>query len=158
MCDTELNLNLDKCVREFSENDILHIGSQTNYFFVGTKNEYERQIDDISTYYHNFYKRVIKERTKDIYGTVGEIAKLKKDCKYKQKLSAKITRLISLYNVKETAEQILKEFKPMRSRKVLEVYLRVQKDGICIIVEGAEQGKYWDKSEWDRDHKGDDNV
>lgn len=158
MCDTELNLNLDECVRELSENDILHIGAQTNYFFVGTKTEYEKQIDDISTYYHNFYKRVIEERTKDIYGTVGEIAKLKKDFKYKQNLSAKIARLINLYNDKENAEKILKEFKPMRSRKVLDVYLRVQKDGICIIVKGAEQGKYWDKSEWDRDHKGDGNV
>ena len=87
-----------------------------------------------------------------------EIAKLKRDHKYKSELVKIAEKITKLYNSKIAAEDYIKIFKPLRNRKVLEVYPRIQKDGICIIVEGIEQGKYWDKSEWDKDHGGGCNV
>ena len=43
-------------------------------------------------------------------------------------------------------------------RTVVDAYERGQGDGIIIIINGSESGKYWDKEEWDADHKGELNV
>lgn len=54
--------------------------------------------------------------------------------------------------------KILKDFEPMMERTVIDAYERLQGDGIAIIITGSELGKYWDKEEWDADHKGELNV
>lgn len=54
--------------------------------------------------------------------------------------------------------KILKDFEPMMERTVVDAYERVQRDGIAIIIKGSESGKYWDKEEWDAEHKGELNV
>ena len=149
---------LDFAISLMDADDILHIGSSTGFIFIGTKEEYYKNVGGISAHWKKFYQDIVKIREKSIMSTVAEITKLKKDYKYKTSLEDKINKLKILYASKTGAEDILKVFKPVQSRKVLDVYPRIQMDGICIIVEGAEQGKYWDKSEWDRDHKGDDNV
>ena len=46
----------------------------------------------------------------------------------------------------------------MMERTVVDAYERVQGDGIAIIIKGSESGKYWDKEEWDAEHKGELNV
>ena len=149
---------LDFAISLMGEDDILHIGSSTGFIFIGTKEEYYKNVGGISAHWKKFYQDIIKSREKSIMSTVAEITKLKKDYKYRPALEDKLNRLKILYASKTSAEDILKVFKPIQTRKVLDVYPRIQMDGICIIVEGAEQGKYWDKQEWDRDHKGDDNV
>ena len=149
---------LDFAISLMGEDDILHIGSSTGFIFIGTKEEYHKNVGGISSHWKKFYQDIVKSREKSIMSTVAEITKLKKDYKYRPALEDKLNRLKILYASKTGAEDILKAFKPIQSRKVLDVYPRIQMDGICIIVEGQEQGKYWDKSEWDRDHKGDNNV
>ena len=149
---------LDFTVSLMNDDDILHIGSSTGFIFIGTKEEYHKNVGGISSHWKKFYQDIVKSREKSIMSTVAEITKLKKDHKYRTAMEDKLNRLKILYASKTGAEDILKEFKPIQHRKVLDVYPRIQMDGICIIVEGQEQGKYWDKSEWDRDHKGDGNV
>lgn len=149
---------LDFAISLMDEDDILHIGSSTGFIFIGTKEEYHKNVGGISAHWKKFYQDIVKSREKSIMSTVTEITKLKKDYKYRTALEDKLSRLKILYASKMTAEDILKAFKPIQHRKVLDVYPRIQMDGICIIVEGQEQGKYWDKQEWDRDHKGDNNV
>lgn len=150
--------NLDFAISLMNEDDILHIGSSTGFIFIGTKEEYHKNVGGISSCWKKFYQDIVKSREKSIMSTVAEITKLKKDYRYRPALEDKLNRLKILYASKTGAEDILKAFKPIQHRKVLDVYPRIQMDGICIIVEGAEQGKYWDKQEWDRDHKGDGNV
>lgn len=149
---------LDFAISLMGEDDILNIGSSTGFIFIGTKEEYCKNVGGISAHWKKYYQDIVKSREKSIMSTVAEITKLKKDYKYRSALEDKLNRLKILYASKTGAEDILKVFKPIQSRKVLDVYPRIQMDGICIIVEGQEQGKYWDKSEWDRDHKGDGNV
>ena len=149
---------LDFAISLMGEDDILHIGSSAGFIFIGTKEEYLKNVGGISAHWKKFYQDIVKSREKSIMSTVAEITKLKKDYKYRTALEDKLKRLKILYASKTGAEDILKAFKPIQHRKVLDVYPRIQMDGICIIVEGQEQGKYWDKSEWDRDHKGDGNV
>ena len=152
-------MKLDKLVKEIeNDNEILHIGSGTGFIFIGTKKEYDQQIDGISKHYFDFYRSIPTAREKSILNMAIEIAKLKRDHKYKSKLVKIAEKITKLYNSKIAAEDYIKVFKPLRNRKVLEVYPRIQKDGICIILEGIEQGKYWDKSEWDKDHYGGCNV
>lgn len=144
---------LDFAISLMGEDDILHIGSSTGFIFIGTKEEYYKNVGGIFSHWKKFYQDIVKRREKSIMSTVAEITKLKKDYKYRPALEDKLNRLKILYASKTGAEDILKAFKPIQHRKVLDVYPRIQMDGICIIVEGQEQGKYWDKSEWDRDHK-----
>lgn len=145
---------LDFTVSLMGEDDILHIGSSTGFIFIGTKGEYYKNVGDISSHWKKFYQDIVKSREKSIMSTVAEITKLKKDYKYRTALEDKLSRLKILYASKMTAEDILKEFKPIQHRKVLDVYPRIQMDGICIIVEGAEQGKYWDREEYLKGEKG----
>lgn len=149
---------LDFTVSLMNDDDILHISSSTGFIFIGTKEEYYKNVGGISAHWKKFYQDIIKSREKSIMSTVAEITKLKKDYKYRAALEDKLNRLKILYASKTSAEDILKVFKPVQSRKILDVYPRIQMDGICIIVEGQEQGKYWDKSEWDKDHGGGCNV
>lgn len=152
-------IKLDKLVKEIeSDNEVLHIGSGTGFIFIGTRKEYDQQIDGVSKHYYDFYRSIPHAREKSILNTAIEIAKLKRDHKYKSELIKKVNKITTLYNSEIAAEDYIKIFKPLRNRKVLEVYPRIQKDGICIIVEGIEQGRYWDKSEWDKEHYGGCNV
>ena len=152
-------IKLDKLVKEIeSDNEVLHIGSGTGFIFIGTRKEYDQQIDGVSKRYYDFYRSIPPAREKSILNTAIEIAKLKRDHRYKSELIKKVNKITALYNSKIAAEDYIKIFKPLRNRKVLEAYPRIQKDGVCIIVEGMEQGKYWDKSEWDKDHGGGCNV
>lgn len=152
-------IKLDKLVKEIkNDNEILHIGSGAGFIFIGTKKEYDQQIDGVSKHCYDFYKSIPPAKEKSILSAAIEIAKLKRDHKYKSELVKKAEKISKLYNSKIAAEDYIKIFKPLRNRKVLEVYPRIQKDGSCIIVEGIEQGKYWDKSEWDKDHGGGCNV
>lgn len=45
-------------------------------------------------------------------------------------------------------EKYISEFEPIPDRKVLEIYKRLQGDGICVIVTGAENGQYWSVEEY----------
>lgn len=136
-------IKLDKLVKEIeNDNEILHIGSGTGFIFIGTKKEYDQQIDGISKHYFDFYRSIPTAREKSILNMAIEIAKLKRDHKYKSELVKIAEKITKLYNSKIAAEDYIKIFKPLRKRKVLEVYPRIHKDGICIIVEGMEQGKY----------------
>ena len=38
-------------------------------------------------------------------------------------------------------------------RRVIDMYPRIQNDGIIIIIEGEEIGKYWTRKEYDEDKK-----
>ena len=45
------------------------------------------------------------------------------------------------------------EFTPTKDRDVKSVYDKDKKeDGICIVVKGTENGKYWDREEWEREN------
>lgn len=146
--DSLCKLPLDCVVEALPGNTIMHIGSGTNFFFVGTKAEYEARIDSIYKHYRDFYERLERIYTDRING-IG------KSNKYKTKEN-KDKSLEFYRKAKENALNYLKHGLPIRERLVIKVYPRMQKDGIVIIVEGQEQGKYWDKSEWDREYKGGD--
>lgn len=45
------------------------------------------------------------------------------------------------------------DYTHLRTREIEEIYDRLQKDGVIISVEGAEEGKYWDREEWNADHE-----
>lgn len=72
---------LDFTVSLINNDDILHIGSSTGFIFIGTKEEYYKNVGGISAHWKKFYQDIIKSREKSIMSTVAEITKLKKDYK-----------------------------------------------------------------------------
>lgn len=50
-------------------------------------------------------------------------------------------------------EKYINEFIPIKKREVKNIYDKDKKeDGICIVVEGTENGKFWDREEWEREN------
>ena len=50
-------------------------------------------------------------------------------------------------------KKYIQNFKPVMYRRVIDMYPRIQNDGIIIIIEGEEIGKYWTRKEYDEDKK-----
>lgn len=60
--------------------------------------------------------------------------------------------IVHTKSVKKKCEKYLNTYTPLPDRKVKDAYWKISKeDGICIIVDGTESGKYWNKEEWDAD-------
>ena len=61
-------IKLDKLVKEIeSDNEILHIGSGTGFIFIGTRKEYDQQIDGVSKHYYDFYRSIPPAREKSYF-------------------------------------------------------------------------------------------
>lgn len=145
---------LDEAVQEMGDDVILHIGSESGFVFVGTKKQYEQMIDRISDHYHKFFMEAKNRYTRKIKKYSDKLRELEKSEYYEKELRM-ITESLRTY--KRYLKQIcnvLNRFKPMRERAAKEVYKRISKDGIVILIEGDETGKYWNKQEWEKDHSG----
>lgn len=114
-------MTLDEYMK--TANGLVQIGSGVGYFFFGTKEEYEEQIDNIAKWYHQ----------KDIYWT--------KHC-YGNKRSENrdIRKAKSL------------EFFNFRVREVREIRRSIMSGGTIVLIEGDELGEYWDIHEWNEKH------
>ena len=145
---------LDEAVKEMNDDVIIHIGSESGFVFIGTKQEYGQMIDRISDQYHESFTEVKNRYTRKIKKYSDKLRDLEKSEYYEKELRM-ITESLRAY--KRYLKQIcnvLNRFKPMRERMVKEIYKRISKDGIVITIQGDETRKYWGKDEWDRDHKG----
>ena len=148
----EGNETLDEVVSMFGEQDILHIGSQSNFFFVGTKTEYESDIDGISKSYEEQLQTRLKTAEDEISSTAEKLKNLKigedeKTIEYAERVQNIAKRYKYLFSYIPKVKKDIKEFTPLRTRKLKERYKRI-KEGYAIIVDGKESGKYWDLSEY----------
>lgn len=136
---------LDDEIKYMPDDVILHIGSRTGFLFVGDKNRYYFDIKKVNS-------DMIKTQE-----AIAETAKRKLYCEIrklivpgiKDKDAKKCVGKIRVYYDTETASRkYISDFIPLGQRKIIEIYPRLQRDGIVIIVEGAESGKYWDLKEY----------
>lgn len=129
-------MTLDDFIHSFPHDLVFYIGSHSGYFFCGTIEEYERDIDDIS----RLARRAIVDlkRRMSRYEQYKDVVDMSRYEHYK--------------DVFERATQMLAEFKPLRSRTVLDCYKKDMPfvdNEIAIIVNGYEVGKFWLKPEYD---------
>lgn len=133
-----IGLSLDDALRSLKGTDrTLFIGSQSAFVYIGTQKEVEKHIDGVSKKWVGIFadrcKRSIEEMAASIRSTPQD----------KKRTTAFADTVIN-------SIQTLREFKRMRDRKVINAYYKEKDYGIALIIEGAEQGRYWTKAEWDK--------
>lgn len=116
-------------------------------------------MDEISEDYHKFFERSKRSSLRKIKRYADIIESLDAGVwDYLRRVEQIVSEIHTISDYVSKTCKILRDFKPMMERTVIEAYERVQGDGIAIIIKGSELGKYWDKEEWDADHKGGLNV
>ena len=140
---------LDDAISMADDNLILNIGSASAFFFIGTRAECFSKIHDISEKFAD-YNRGLIERYKSLIENAIEIL-IQHESTTEERVKA-IGKLKKYYRPYKKCEKYLDTFTPIMDRKVKDAYWKINKEnGICIIVDGTESGKYYDKEEWDAD-------
>lgn len=157
---------LTEQIAELPDDQIIHVGALSGFFFCGTKDEYEASIDTISDW---LLLRMKQERDKlvrdkrEFYRLWGQLAErmaailadpddqtlYPKTAKIAASLGVSIKEMPSINRRIPAIEKNIKEFKPVRERVVNDCYPRLDpEDGVNIIVEGCEAGRYWTLEEY----------
>lgn len=144
---------LDETVHNFVDAKfILHIGSDSGFFFIGNLKDYDEQIDDISRAWGDYYRakldsskiRIDRLMTEPIIAHKGE-----KPIEFSERLIRMGETLKNEVSTKSKLQPRVEHYKNMRERSVIDIYERDEENTLAIIVTGTEHGGFWDKSEWD---------
>ena len=135
-------------------NQLYSVGSNSGFFFIGTRSEWNRYIDDLS---RKRLKCLRSQRT-----TAKRNAK-----RAQERLDQKPIKLICGKNLEETIaylnsvvetgnrqylyfDRLIKAFTPFRTREIKDIYSRMVKaDGTNIIVSGLDTGNFWMREEFE---------
>lgn len=142
-----IGYRLDDCIGMLDD-VVLHIGSDSCFVFVGNRETYKADIQGISK---NLLKNAKRLLAKNLENMEKEIKNMDPSGKVDM-LRKSARRIGSLYEWVENYRKYIQWFSPMMDRKVVDIYPRLQGDGIVIIVEGSEIGSFWTKEEYDKRH------
>ena len=144
---------LENVVENFKGSDIiLHIGAQSGFFFVGTAEEFEKEIDDIS----DGFIPVLEDKIRNAQRDIELVSKttIRKDFEedvetFSTRLTNAAARLRTALKLIPETRAYIKNYTPIRKRKVKSFNKRIEENTVAIVVEGIENGDYWDRTEWD---------
>lgn len=144
----KVKMKINEVIQEMDNETILNVGSATGWFFIGKKEDYEKNIEKISrSYLKDALEREKKYREK-IRGANEVLADSRLTFDELSKMIKKIRRYFPML---KKVEEYIDEFIPIKDRDVKSVYDKNKKeDGICIVVKGKESGDFWDREEWER--------
>lgn len=122
---------LDECATAQAEKEVLYIGGSEAFFWIGTTEQYEAEIDDIDKFMTDYMKEQVVKKEETIKTLKEQIKNLKKD---------------------------IKDWQPLRERTVKDCYPGIDKKnpGTKILIKGRTAGpRYWMKSEYDKERRND---
>ena len=135
-------------------NQLYSVGSNSGFFFIGTRSEWNKYIDDLS-------KKHLK------YLRSHRTAAKRNAKRAQERLDQKPIKLICGKNLEETIaylnsvveignrryiyfNRLVKAFTPFRAREIKDIYSRMVKaDGTNIIVDGLDTSDYWMREEFE---------
>lgn len=152
-------MTLQEVMETIADDVVVHIGAKTAFFFIGTKAEYEANIDLVqqdlqartmisleeSRNRADFFKEKILNPDEEAGSD-----------KYWKLLADRAYKLSKLYRAIPKLEDYLDTFVAVREREVLDQYDRLLGDGIVIVVDGKENGRYWLYEEYQKGVSEDD--
>ena len=146
----KVKMKINEVIQEMDNETILNIGSGSGWFFIGKKEDYEKNIEKISRSYLNN----AKEREKKYRERIREANEVLADSKLTfDELEKMVKKIRRNFPALKLVEKYINEFIPIKKREVKNIYDKDKKeDGICIVVEGTENGKFWDREEWEREN------
>lgn len=149
-------MTLKEQLATVSENELIHIGAASSFFFIGTKDELMESIDDISEYYMDLiYKYLMTARSR-LNGIVSRRKALQteplKNARELKKIIADEKEAKERCVSTEEKYHFTKENPDLLKRNVVEYYNRIpildDRGGVGIIIEGWEVGSSWYESEY----------
>ena len=135
-------------------NQLYNVGSKSGFFFIGTRSEWNKCIDDLS-----------KKRLK--YLKSRRTAAKRKAKRAQERLNWKPVKLIFGKDLEETIaylnsvvikgsrqyayfNRLVKAFTPFRTREIKDIYSRAfEIDGTNIIVDGLDTRDFWLREEFE---------
>lgn len=148
-------MTIDYFIQHFADpNTLYSVGSNSGFFFIGTRSEWNRYIDALS---RKHLKYLRSHRT----------AAKRNAKRAQERLNQKPIKLICgknlegtiayLNSVVETSNRryiyfnrLVKAFTPFRTREIKDIYSRMVKaDGTNIIVDGLDTSDYWMREEFE---------
>ena len=148
-------MTIDYFMQHFADpNTLYSVGSNSGFFFIGTRSEWNRYIDALS-----------RKRLK--YLRSHRTAAKKNAKRAQERLDQKPIKLICGKNLEETIaylnsvveignreylyfDRLIKAFTPFRTREIKDIYSRMVKaDGTNIIVSGLDTGNFWMREEFE---------
>lgn len=141
-------------LEKIEPDEIVYIGASSGFFFIGTAQDAINSIDDISL---NFLSKMKDRRYihfNKLDETIENIPVKKRHSPKWVKEARKYARNIEdKCNLIDAIEKDIKTFKMISDRRVIEIFSRIQNDGMCIIVEGTENGAFWSIEEYQNANK-----
>ena len=148
-------MTIDYFMQHFADpNQFYSVGSNSGFFFIGTRSEWNRYIDALSRKrlkYLRSHRTAAKRNAKRAH----------------ERLDQKPIKLICGKNLEETIaylnsvvetanreylyfDRLVKAFTPFRTREIKDIYSRMVKaDGTNIIVGGLDTGNFWMREEFE---------
>lgn len=132
--------------------EVVFVGSQSGWFDIAYAGEMRRD-GYLTNLSEKLYKRCVALR--DVSERrFNEQLKAQVNWKEGSTLEQKheawkeyAARVKKAYSFAVKSRDNVDGFVPLREREVKEIYERIQGDGTCIVVDGAEVGRYWVISE-----------
>lgn len=132
------------------EDTILSVGSKSAYLFIGTKADYDREIDEVSDRARALLCTQLQETERTIRSLKTALAtgNVRRDSISPESMKKKLAE----FEVRQQRlTNAIDRFTPLREREVIDLYRRLDPDdGWCVIIEGEERGEAWMKVEYDR--------
>ena len=131
---------------------VFYIGSKSGFFFIGTKTQFDTDIDALSDRTLKRYKQLLhdtKERIKENSTAHFHIEKNETPEHFARRLKSTGERLASDLATADNYTKVVEKWKHMSLRKVKEAYLKdelLDPNGIVLLVDGPEGG-VWFKEE-----------
>lgn len=141
---------LEYVIKKTDDKTVMYIGGQSSFIFVGNKETYEKDIEKISKRLIEAAKR-LREKNMNYMETL--VGKLFDPMSGEKEISETKIKLKGCYENVNGLKKYIQNFKPVMYRRVIDMYPRIQNDGIIIIIEGKEIGKYWTRKEYDEEKK-----
>ena len=135
-------------------NQLYSIGSKSGFFFIGTRSEWNKYIDDLSKKHLKYLKShrtAAKREAKRAQERLNR-EPIKLICG--KDLEATIAYLNSVAKIGNRKyiyfNELIKAFTPFRTREIKDIYPRtVKADGVNIIVDGLDISDYWMREEFE---------
>lgn len=138
---------LSEVIETMPEDEIIFLGSQTLWFYVGEAKELKKLHKAIDRQLHDTLQRQITKCKENIFKTCRSfILAADRESKTVKDIESKSRYLAMQYNEMFHFIKLRDNQKPIMEREVKMTY--ELEDGTAIVLEGEETGDYCDMDEW----------
>lgn len=164
----EKKITLKERIENLESGEILHIGSGSGFFFIGSKTKAKKDIPGISNRFIRTARNKLKALSRELEAMEEQgcphveiqlfgYKSKKADLLITQNTKEINSQLKTKYDVHlndtrqsfKNTNRYVENFVPVMEREIIEEYPRLSEDGIVVIVKGGEAGAYWYKKEYD---------